>query len=263
MLQIAINGAGGRMGQRLGALAGEADDLTVTCAIDAADSPHAGADFGALCSGTASGVTIDSSATQPFDVLIDFSVPAGTMAIIDQVVSQGKPMVIGTTGFEAEQSARIDKAAGSIPIVHAPNMSVGINLLLKVIEQVTAALGEEYDVEIVESHHRFKRDAPSGTANALLASVCRARGVDADTVAVHGRHGGDAIRQKGQIGMHALRRGDVVGQHDVSFTTLGETIHVGHAAHTRDTFTMGALRAARWVADKPAGKYTMQDVLFG
>jgi len=169
-------------------------------------------------------------------------------------------MVTGTTGLTASQQAEVADTAGEIAIVQAANFSVGINVLLDVVARVARALGEEYDVEVAETHHRFKKDAPSGTAIALARSICAATGRDYGEVAVLGR-GGACPRKPGEIGMHALRVGDTVGEHTVHFGNLGETIHVGHTAHTRDTFVRGALRAAQWVQGKPPGLYNMQDVL--
>jgi 4-hydroxy-tetrahydrodipicolinate reductase len=169
-------------------------------------------------------------------------------------------MVIGTTGLTESQLAEVADAAGSIPIVQAPNMSVGVNLLFRLAGQVAKALGAEYDVEITETHHRFKKDAPSGTALALARSICDATGRELADVAVHGRSG-ESPRKAGEIGMHALRLGDTVGEHRVDFGCLGETVTVMHSAHSRDTFARGALRAAEWVVGRPAGLYTMLDVL--
>ena len=169
-------------------------------------------------------------------------------------------MIIGTTGLTVSHLAEIADTAADIPIVRAANMSVGVNVLLKIVGEVAAALGEDYDIEIAETHHRFKKDAPSGTAIALARAICRATGKEYTDVAVLGR-GGQCPRNPGEIGMHALRVGDTVGEHTVHFGNLGETITLGHTAHTRDTFARGALRAAQWITAKPSGLYTMQDVL--
>jgi 4-hydroxy-tetrahydrodipicolinate reductase len=189
--------------------------------------------------------------------------PGATLHWLTYARSQKKPMVIGTTGHASDQLAAIEQASRDIPILKAPNMSVGVNLLLRVVGQVAKALGPPYDVEIVESHHRFKADAPSGTALALLDAICRATGRNRDKEAIFGRRGQTGQRPAGQIGVHALRLGDVVGQHDIHFCTLGETVTLRHVAHTRDTFVYGALRAAEWIAARPPGLYSMQDVLFG
>lgn len=254
MTKIAINGAAGRMGQRLIAMAGESQDLQVVCAIDAPGHPAQGQFAGP--------VTIGERLCSEAEVVIDFSLPVGTMALLPQAVERLCAMVIGTTGLSADQQAKIDEAARAIPIVQAPNMSVGVNVMLRLVAEAAKALGEPYDIEIVEAHHRFKKDAPSGTALGLAKSICEATGRDFEAALVHGREG-ESPRQAGTIGMHAVRMGDVVGDHTVYFATLGEQVRIGHTAHTRDTFVGGALRAAAWVKGRPAGRYTMADVLFG
>ena len=169
-------------------------------------------------------------------------------------------MIVGTTGLTVSQQAEVADSARKIAIVQAANFSVGINVLLKVLGTVAATLGADYDVEVSETHHRFKKDAPSGTAIALARSVCGGLGKDYGESAVLGR-GGQCPRQPGEIGMHALRVGDTVGEHTVYFGGLGETVYLGHSAHTRDTFVRGALRAAEWVQGRQPGLYDMQDVL--
>ncbi|MFQ6048513.1 MAG: 4-hydroxy-tetrahydrodipicolinate reductase, partial [Phycisphaerae bacterium] len=198
-----------------------------------------------------------------FDVLIDFSLPDATIAWLDHVRQAGKSMVIGTTGHSPQQLAAIQAAASSIAILKAPNMSVGVNLLLRLVGQVAQTLGQQCDIEIVEAHHRFKADAPSGTALALLGSICQATGRDPDRDVVFGRRGQTGQRPAGQIGVHAVRLGDTVGQHEVHFGCLGETLTLRHVAHTRETFARGALRAAEWIVHQPPGLYSMHDVLFG
>lgn len=196
-----------------------------------------------------------------FDVLIDFSSPAGTAHWLDYCLARRRPIVIGTTGHTPDQLALIDAAASEIPVLKTANMSVGVNLLFKLAAQVAAALGDDYDVEIVESHHRFKADAPSGTAIALRDAIVQATGRDPEADVIYGRHGQTGQRPPRQIGMHALRLGDTVGEHEIHFGNLGETLILKHSAHTRDTFAQGALRAAAWLADKPAGRYDMHNVL--
>ena len=169
-------------------------------------------------------------------------------------------MIIGTTGLTGAQEAEIAGAAGVIPIVKAGNYSMGITLLCKLVATAAAALGDDYDIEIAETHHRFKKDAPSGTAIMLAGSICRAVSKDYDDSVVFGRSG-QCPRNAGEIGMHALRLGDTIGEHTVSFGSLGETVTLGHSAHTRDTFVRGALHAAQWLDGRPAGMYGMTDVL--
>jgi 4-hydroxy-tetrahydrodipicolinate reductase len=269
---IAINGAAGRMGRRLVALANESETMEAVVALEAPESPHLGQDACQLAGH--SGPPLPMTATWPVengkpvhaDVLIDFSAPPGFRAavkICDQLAAAGKPiaLVVGTTGLTADDHQQIDDAAKRFAILQAANMSLGVNLLLGLAAQVAVRLGDDYDIEIVEAHHRFKVDAPSGTALAIAQAVCEATGKDITKDLVHGRHGGHVPRQRGEIGMHALRSGDVVGRHTISFGTLGEELSLSHVASTRDVFARGALKAAQWLAGKPAGRYSMKDVL--
>jgi 4-hydroxy-tetrahydrodipicolinate reductase len=207
------------------------------------------------------GLPIQDRTETEFDVLIDFTTPDGSMHWLDYCLACKRAIIIGTTGHTAEQLAVIERAARVIPVLKAANMSVGVNVLQKAVAQIAAALGNDYDIEIVESHHRFKVDAPSGTALALRDSILKATGRDAEKDVIYGRRGQTGKRPARQIGMHALRIGDVVGEHEVHFGALGETVTIKHSAHTRDTFAQGALRAAAWLTGKPAGRYDMQDVL--
>ncbi len=252
--KIAVNGAGGRMGQRLIALAAESDRFELVCAVEAADHPFIGQTIG--------GVAYTDRLVRQADVVVDFSLPAGTEAVIPAAMNDKTAMVIGTTGLSPHIQSAIDETANLVPIVQAPNFSVGVNVLLRLVATAAETLGDDYDIEIVEAHHRFKKDAPSGTALALAGSICEASGADIEEALQHGRSGGGA-RPSGQIGMHAIRLGDTVGEHAVHFGCLGETLTLAHSAHTRDTFAGGALRAAAWAVGKPPGKYTMADVLFG
>ncbi len=169
-------------------------------------------------------------------------------------------MVIGTTGLKEKDHAAIDVASAKIPVLQAPNTSLGVNVLLKVAAEVAERLGDDYDVEIVEGHHRFKKDAPSGTAAAIADAILKATGKSRKAL-VYGRHGAEETRQRGQIGMHSLRLGDEVGRHTVYFAALGERVEIGHVATTRDTFALGALRAAKWLVKQKAGRYSMGDLL--
>lgn len=254
MTRIAITGAGGRMGRRIAALAIESEVFDIASAMETPNHPDLGRDVGDLAGVGHFGLTVSEALVGDPEVLIDFSLPEGTMQYLPLCRQRGLAMVIGTTGLTESQSASVADAARDIAIVHAANMSVGVNVLLRVIGQVAAALGEDYDVEVTEAHHRFKKDAPSGTAIALAKAVCAAQGKDYGETAVLGR-GGLCPRKPGEIGMHALRIGDTIGEHTVSFGNLGETISISHSAHTRDTFARGALRAAQWVAGKAPGLY--------
>ena len=278
MTSIAIHGAAGRMGRRLIALLTEDADLQLAAALEAPGQPVLGQDAGLLAGVTALGVPVTDKLGAPGAtgaagatpaVLIDFTVPAGFRAAVKTCLEQAKrgqplALVVGTTGLGAEDHKLIDDAARSIAVLQAANMSLGVNLLLGLAAQVASRLGDDYDIEIVEAHHRFKADAPSGTALAIAQAVCNATGKSMDKDLVHGRHtppGGHQVRKRGEIGMHAVRSGDVVGRHTISFGALGEELSLSHNASTRDVFARGALRAAKWLAGKPAGRYSMKDVL--
>ncbi len=251
------------MGRRIIALAAGQAQWRCVAAIDAPGSEHLGKDAGELAGIGPIGVRVTDCAAGEFDVLIDFSTPAGTDRCIEACVGAARPMVIGTTGQSDEQMGRIREAVGKIAVLKSANMSVGVNVMLRVARQIAGLLDESYDVEITEVHHRFKVDAPSGTALALLEAVRSGRKGKPSTPVVHGRQGNIGQRPAGEIGVHSLRIGGTVGEHTVAFGTLGETLSIHHSAHSRDTFAVGALRAAIWLVGKPAGLYDMQDVLFG
>lgn len=262
MIQLAINGASGRMGRRLVALAGQDPELKVVAALDHSGCDLLGQDAGRVAGEDELGVAITStleSGVTP-DVVIDFSVQPAVKAVVALCRERGIPLVTGTTGLTDQDQQDVDDAARTVAVLQAPNMSLGVNLLFALAGQVARQLGDDYDIEVVEAHHRFKQDAPSGTAIGLIESICDATGKDIDKDVKHGRSGNDP-RKPGEIGVHALRLGDEVGRHTVSFATLGEEVQLTHRASTRDTFVQGALRAAKWLHGKPAGRYTMKDVL--
>jgi len=261
MVRLAVTGAAGRMGSRIIALARADERFEVVCALEQAGHPAIGQDAGELAGLGPTGLAIQDRPASEFDVLIDFTLPAGTMHWLKHCLVHKRPIVIGTTGHSVGQLADIDKAAATIPVLKASNMSVGVNLMFQLVGQMAAALGDDYDVEIVESHHRFKVDAPSGTALTLRDAIVSATGRDAERDVIYGRHGKTGQRPPRQIGMHALRVGDTVGEHEVHFAALGETLTIKHSAHTRDTFVKGALRAAEWLVEQPGGRYDMHDVL--
>jgi 4-hydroxy-tetrahydrodipicolinate reductase len=263
MVKLAINGAAGRMGRRVTALAIEGEKFDLVCALEAAGLEVIGSDVGEIAGVGAYGLTVTTSlddATSRPDVMVDFSLPEGTMKFLPTCRKDKIALVTGTTGLMPSHQAEVADAAAVIPIVQTANFSVGVNVLLKAAAMIARALGSEYDVEVAEVHHRFKKDAPSGTAISLARSICAALGKEYGDAAVLGR-GGHCPRGEGEIGMHAIRVGDTIGEHTVYFGNLGETVTIGHSAHTRDTFVRGALRAAEWVVGRPPGLYTMQDVL--
>lgn len=258
-IQLAIAGAAGRMGQRIIALAAADQRFTLAAALESPTSERLGRDAGELAAVGKLGVPITDKLPSNFDVLIDFSVAAATQRWLDECLRAGRAIVIGTTGHDASQRAAIEAAAHHIPVLRSANMSVGVNALLAAAEHLARSLGPAYDVEIIETHHRFKADAPSGTALAFKDAVVRGR---ADlTRLTHGRTGQTGQRPPDEIGIHAVRGGDVVGEHDIRFVTLGESITLRHVAHSRDTFARGALAAAAWLASRRPGLYAMTDVL--
>jgi 4-hydroxy-tetrahydrodipicolinate reductase len=219
-------------------------------------APELGSDLGELCGSSKSGVSATEDPPASAEVLIEFTTPQATV----EHLSYGKPHVIGTTGLSEEQSEKVEEASQDVPIVLAPNMSVGVNLLREVVLKLSAKLGEDYDIEVVEAHHRNKKDAPSGTALFLARAAAEGRAKNLEEVAVYGREG-LSPRQEGEIGIHALRGGAVVGEHRLIFYSGGEEVEVIHRALSRRTFADGALRAARFVANAQPGLYSMADVL--
>ncbi len=260
MINVAINGAAGRMGQRLVALASESDELRLVAALERPDHPQLGHDAGLLAGVGTLGVNVARSWDQPPNVVIDFTHPRALAPLLDKASSDGVALVVGTTGLGQAEHALLDAAAARVAVLQAPNTSLGVNVLFALAGQVARQLGADYDIEILEAHHRFKADAPSGTALGLAEAICRATGRSVERDVVHGREG-QQPRNPGEIGMHAMRLGDEVGRHVVSFGGLGEQIELAHRATTRDVFVRGALRAAQWIAHKPPGRYTMADVL--
>jgi len=266
-VRVAIAGAGGRMGQALIEATLGADDIALTGALDVAGSPAIGADAGAHL-GRATGIRIsaDVDAVAPgCDVFIDFTRPAGTLVHLAACAQAGIAAVVGTTGFDADGKRQIAERAAAIPIVWAPNMSVGITVLAELVEEAARRLGPAFDIEILEMHHRHKVDAPSGTALRLGEAAAAGAGVALDANAVYGREGVTGERKPGTIGFATLRGGDVVGDHMVIFAGAGERLELAHRATSRQNFAAGALRAARFVAQCRAGGrhglFDMSDVL--
>jgi 4-hydroxy-tetrahydrodipicolinate reductase len=238
-LKVLLNGSKGRMGLTIAAIAGD-QDAVIAAATDAGDNPAAHA---AGC-----------------DVIIDFSSHHATGRMIEIAIANGKPIVIGTTGHGADEKKRLLALAAQVPCVWAGNFSVGVNLLFALTRRATAVLGADYDTEVIEMHHRFKKDAPSGTAARILEIILEERKLSADALH-HGRSGITGERKPTEVGVHALRGGDVVGDHTVLFAALGERIELTHKASDRAIFARGAVRAAHWVVKQVPGVYDMQDVL--
>jgi len=260
-LHLAVTGASGRMGKRLVSLIAADPELELVSAVEAAGHDALGSDAGELAGAGKLGVEVTAGLAGEIDCIIDFSfheaAPGNAAAAVDLKAG----LVCGTTGLTPEERAAVEAAAEYVPLVFEPNMSVGVNLLFESVGKVAASLGEDYDVEIVETHHRFKKDAPSGTALKLAGKIADGRTQKLEKAIRHGREGQVGERPRGEIGMHAVRQGDVVGEHVITFTTIGETVTVAHRAHSRDAFASGALRAAKFLAGKGPGRYSMAEVL--
>jgi 4-hydroxy-tetrahydrodipicolinate reductase len=254
-MKVAIAGAGGRMGRALIEAVVADPALELAVALDAAGSPALGQPAGKLKIGS------DLGALSGADVLIDFTRPEGTLAHLDACLRHGKALVIGTTGFSDAQKTRIAQGARRIAIVQSPNFAIGVNVVFRLAQTAAAALGDDYDVEIVEAHHRHKVDAPSGTALKLGELVAAALGRDLAKVATHGRAGDTGERPAKAIGFHAIRGGDIVGEHTVIFAGAGERVEVTVRSQSRMTYAAGALRAAKWLRGHAPGLYDMSDVL--
>jgi 4-hydroxy-tetrahydrodipicolinate reductase len=262
-MKIAIAGSTGRMGRTLIEAVLASTDLKLCAALDISSSPQLGKDAGEAV-GHACGVLVSAdcaTAVAACDCLIDFTRPEGTLLHLDACLKVGTGMVIGTTGFDAEGRQRIIAAGQRVPIVFAPNMAIGVNAVFKLAEVAAKILGDAYDVEIIEAHHRHKVDAPSGTALKLGEVVAAALGRDLKQCAVHGREGDTGERDAKSIGFHAIRGGDIVGEHTVMFAGSGERVEVTVRSQSRMTYAAGALRAARFLEGRKAGLYDMQDVL--
>jgi len=267
MINVAINGAGGRMGRMVMTMLMGESDMTLTGALEVPGHPALGSPAlgePGSADDTAEKIIITDDpgkALEGANVLIDFSSPEGTVAAIRAASDRAIPAVTGTTGLSDKDVSLVVAASSVIPVVMAPNMSVGVNLLFKIAGEVAAILGDTYDVEIVEAHHRQKVDAPSGTAKRLYEIIARALERDAGEVGVYGREGMVGKRTTEEIGVMAVRAGDIVGEHTVIFGGIGERIELVHRAHSRMTFASGAIRAARWVLGRNSGLFDMQDVL--
>jgi 4-hydroxy-tetrahydrodipicolinate reductase len=264
MRRIAVMGAAGRMGKTLLEAVHQTPGAGLTAAVDRADSSLVGADAGELAGLGRIGVPLSGDldrVVDEFDVLIDFTHPSVTLKSLAFCRKAGKAMVIGTTGFSAEEKQRLVEAGKDIPIVFAANFSVGVNLCLKLLDTAARVLGDDADIEIIEAHHRHKVDAPSGTALRMGEVVAQALGRDLKQVAVYGREGQTGARERETIGFATVRGGDVVGDHTVLFAADGERVEITHKASSRMTFAKGAIRAALWLDGREPGLYDMQDVL--
>lgn len=262
MTRIAIAGAAGRMGRNLVIACDEADDLQLGQALEWSQSPALGNDSGLLAGLQPNGILVsDSLDAANFDVLIDFTNPRSTGEQLEFCLQHQRKMVIGTTGCDAELQQRFKQAGESIALVYAPNMSVGVNLCLQLLQTAARVLGDSVDIEIIEAHHRNKVDAPSGTALQMGSVIAETLGRNLDDCAVYGREGQTGVRDRKTIGFETIRAGDIIGEHTVLFADEGERIEITHKASSRMTFARGAIRAARWIAQQERGLFAMQDVL--
>lgn len=263
-LKLAVPGAAGKMGRMILKVIAESPATELVAAIERPGSPLVGQDAGLVAGLGALGVPIQAAldeALQQTDVIIDFTAPAATAWTVSRAAEHEVGVVIGTTGLGEAEKRAVWHAAERIPIVLSANMSLGVNVLFGLLEQAARALGDDYDVEIVELHHRLKRDAPSGTALAMAAVLAEALGRDPANVSRYGREGTPGARPPKEIGVMAVRGGDIVGEHTAFFCGLGERLEITHRASSRETFARGAVRAAEWLRDRDPGLYDMQDVL--
>jgi len=264
MKRIAIYGAAGKMGINLVKAIQKNSGAQLTVAIEQSGHEMIGQDIGIIAGLKKFDILISDDlydATKNFEVLIDFTRPEASLGALKICQEVKRPMVIGTTGFNAEQKTLISAAAQDIPIVFSPNMSIGVNLCFKILDLTARILGDEFDIEIIEAHHRSKVDAPSGTALRMGEIIAAAQGRDLSGCAIYGRKGNTGIRASNTIGFSSIRAGDIVGEHSVLFAGEGERIEITHRASTRMNFAYGAVRAALWITEQPPGLYDMQDVL--
>lgn len=264
MIKVIVAGAAGRMGCRLVALVRESTALALAGAIEGTGHHLLGEDAGETAGAGRVGVAISDDLSALMDrgeVVVDFSSPEATLEHFRIVAQHRRAMVIGTTGFSAAELEEVRSLARHVPCVCSPNMSVGVNLIYKVIGEMARTLGDDYDIEVIEAHHRLKKDAPSGTALKIAEVLARSVNRDLNQIGVYARKGLIGERKKGEIGIQTIRAGDIVGDHTILFGGMGERIEVTHRASSRDTFARGALRAARWVVRQPPGLYDMMDVL--
>jgi 4-hydroxy-tetrahydrodipicolinate reductase len=264
VIKAVVAGAAGRMGKRLVALLREDSRFRVVGAVEREGHADLGRDAGEVAGSGPLGVAVVDrleKALPGAQVVLDFTAPAAAMAHLEAASRQGVAMVIGTTGLTEADLARARELTARIPCVQSPNMSVGVNVLYGILAQVAKTLGDSYDVEVIEAHHHFKKDSPSGTAERMAQVLAEALGRDLGQVGAYGRHGIVGERPPKEIGVHAIRAGDIVGEHTILFGGAGERIEITHRAHSRDNFAFGAIRAAEWVVGRPSGLYSFLNVL--
>ena len=264
MVKVIVCGGYGKMGSKVAQLIYHNKDMGLIRIIESPSHPEIGKDWGMSVGLGNTGIIIKDNLEeiiQRADQIVEFTNPKVSLQHLEIVSKYKKAMIMGTTGFSPEEIERINKLAQGIPFLLSPNMSLGVNLLFKLAVETAVALSDDYDIEIVEAHHRFKKDAPSGTAKKLAQEIAKAKGVNLDEVAIYGREGIIGERKKGEIGIHSIRSGDITGEHTVMFTALGERLELTHIAHSRDTFAYGTIQAIKFMENKLAGFYEMKDVL--
>ena len=265
MISVIIDGACGRMGKMIAQGVVTQDDMQLVGAIEYSGHPQLGEDVGEGAGVGTIGIPISNNLSEILDeadVVIEFTAPSASIEHLRNVVDAGKTMVLATTGFTEGELAEVHKLAQNIPCVMAPNMSVGVNVMLQAVQLVAKALGDDYDVEVIEAHHNQKADSPSGTALRIAEVLAEALDRNLAEVGVYGRHGMVGARSEKEIGIHAIRGGDISGDHTVLYAGAGERIEITHRAHTREAFAKGAIRAARWVVNAPKGLHDISEVLF-
>jgi len=259
--KVIITGAAGRMGKRIISLISGDKSFEIIAAIEKKGHPDIGKDASQLAGAGPISLKISDTYPAQADVVIDFSQPEAAAATIEYCLENKAALVLGTTGLGEIEQEKIKTACTEIPVIYGTNMSVGMNVLFNLVGKTAKMLGEDYDIEIVEQHHRFKKDSPSGSALTLAKNICEATNRDYPNCLTHGRECKESLREKGNIGVHAVRAGDIAGVHSVIFSTLGESVTLNHTAHSRDGFARGAIGAAKWLIGKKPGLYSMADVL--
>lgn len=264
MIKVIVCGGCGKMGSKVAQLVYQNNNMKLIGIIESPTQPNIGKDWGTTVGLGKTDIIIKDNLEEIIretDQVVEFTNPKVSLQHLEIVSKYKKAMIIGTTGFSFEEIEKIKLLASDIPFLLSPNMSLGVNLLFKLAAEVAMALGDDYDIEIVEAHHRFKKDAPSGTAKKLAQEIARAKNINLNEVVIYGREGMIGERKKGEIGIHSIRSGDITGEHTVMFTALGERLELTHKAHSRDTFAYGTIQAIKFMEDKQAGFYEMKDVL--
>jgi len=264
MIKVIVCGGCGKMGSKVAQLIYQNEDMKLVGIIETPIHPNIGKDWGITVGLGKTEIIIGDNLEkiiQDTAQVVEFTNPKISLQHLETVSKYKKAMIMGTTGFASEEIKKINKLAKNIPFLLSPNMSLGVNLLFKLVAETAAALDDSYDIEIIETHHRFKKDAPSGTAKKLAQEIAKVKNVNLDQVTIYGREGMMGERKRGEIGIHSIRGGDIAGEHTVIFTSLGERLELTHKAHSRDTFAYGTIQAIKFMEGKPAGFYEMKDVL--